>query len=158
MKREKREEPSIQDVLDAVSTFATKVEGDLGELKKDVGGLKQDVSELRRDVSELRRDVGELKQDVSGLKYDVRSLKQDVGSLKQDDIALRHDVAYLKNNMVTKDYLDASQFKMKGEMGMWLRKEDDKVNELTGLLADKAVISRIDSKKIAAMGPFAKKS
>jgi len=112
-----------QDILDAMTTFATKVEGDIGELKQDVSGLKQDVNGL--------------KQDVSGLK---------------------HDVAYLKNNMVTKDYLDTSIFKVKGEMGMWLRKEDDKVNELTGLLANKAVISRVDSKKIVAMGPFAKKA
>ncbi|MDD5502181.1 MAG: hypothetical protein PHH26_01815 [Candidatus Thermoplasmatota archaeon] len=95
------------------------------------------------DISSLKSDVGNLKSDVNSLKSDVNSLKSDMQYVK----------GVINTQMVTKDYLDAQLFKFSGEIGGYLRKEDNKVDVLTGILTKKKVLTKSEAKKITQIGP-----
>lgn len=74
--------------------------------------------------------------EISGLKADMQYVK-----------------GVINTQMVTKDYLDEKFFKFESKIGGHLRKEDDKINALTGILAKKKVLTKSEAKKIAHLGP-----
>ncbi len=88
-------EPTISDVLDAVSKGFSGVQVEIEGMKTDVAGLKSDVAGLKSDIAGLKADVTGIKVDVTGLKTDVTSIKA---------------------GMVTKDYLDEKLGQRDGHM------------------------------------------
>jgi peptidoglycan hydrolase CwlO-like protein len=105
-----KNEPSIQDVLDAVSGLSTHMDSEfanvrtelatgLHSVRSEIGEVKADLQEVGSDVSQLKTDVSELKTDVNQLKTDVRELKTDVGELKTDVSQLKTDVSELKTDV-----------------------------------------------------------
>ena len=56
-----KDQPTIANVVDAISDLHTEVTADTSVLKTDVGKLKTDVRELKTDVRELKADVREIK-------------------------------------------------------------------------------------------------
>ena len=54
----------------------TRIDRELGLVRKDVEGLRNNVDGLRGDVSGLREDVSSVRGDVSGLREDVSGLRR----------------------------------------------------------------------------------
>ena len=71
---------------------------------------------------------------------------------------LEKDVGYLKSNMVTKDDLDRSLAKQKGEIVLLTRKGDIKLREMASILRDKQVLTQSEFEHIMSMEPFAQLS
>lgn len=128
--KENTEDISHQDILDVIKTSNQEV-------------LDTILDAVNTFASHIETEIG-------GLKSDVGSLKSDVGSLKTD---MQYVKGVINTQMVTKDYLHKELFKFSGEIGCVLHKEDDKVNELTGILIEKKVLTKSEAKKIAQMGP-----
>ena len=57
-------------------------------------------------MASIANEFDKAGQDRSQLKTDVSQLKTDVSQLKTDVDDLKFDVSYVKNNAVTKSYLD----------------------------------------------------
>lgn len=98
-------DPTISDVLEAINNFATRVEGDIRDIKANQERIDSDVK-------------------------------------------------YLKANMVTKSYLDDKLCDLHGEMGLALRKEDQKVDAVVNKLEEKQVFTSGEAKSISLMTPF----
>lgn len=104
----------------------------------------------------LETDVFGLKSDVTGLKSDVSGLKSDVTGLTHGYASLKEDVVYLKNNMVTKDYLDNKLVDLRADLVVLTRKEDSKVNALVEALVEQKSLRPETGRQILAMEPFAR--
>ena len=55
-----KDQPTIANVVDAISDLHTEVTADTSVLKADVREIRTDVREIRTDVGELKTDVGKL--------------------------------------------------------------------------------------------------
>ena len=68
----------------------------------------------------------------------------------------KHDKRFVKieSLMVTKDYLDEKMAKLRGDLTLSLRKEDNKLKTLTGLLFKRKTITKTDVNTIALLEPF----
>lgn len=61
-------------------------------------------------------------------------VEAEIGSMKSE-------IGMIKATMVTKSYLDDKLADLKGDMVSMLRKEDQKVNRLLGILAEKRLLA-----------------
>ena len=71
-------EPTISDVLVAITAFADETE-------KTFKGIKSDITGLQSDITGIKSDITGLQSDITGIKSDITTIKA---------------------TMVTKDYLD----------------------------------------------------
>ena len=79
-----KDQPTIANVVDAISDLHTEVTADTSVLKTDVGKLKTDVRKLK-NVREIKADVREIKADVGELKTDVGKLLHHFGIVSGDN-------------------------------------------------------------------------
>ena len=79
--RRAKAQPTVANIVDAISDTHKELSGDIAVLKSDVAQLKSDVAQLKSDVAQLKSDVAQLKSDVAELKSDVAVLKSDVAKL-----------------------------------------------------------------------------
>jgi len=124
---------TLDDVLEAINSFADHTEERFYNLSNEIVGIK--------------KDVGSLKQDVGSLKQDVGSLKQDVGSLKLK-------VGSIQAQMVTKSYLDDKLADLRGDLISNDRKQDKKIDFLTRTLESKKVLTAKEADAIISLSPF----
>jgi polyhydroxyalkanoate synthesis regulator phasin len=120
-------EPTIQDVLEAISEFSTRVDE-------------------RFDSVEHR---------LSSVESDVGTLKSDVGTLKSDVGTLKSDVATMKSQMVTKDYLDSRLDALRGDLVALTRKLNVKLSVLVERLVKEGSLKQNTADLILALEPFA---
>ncbi len=135
------QEPTNAEILKAITEGQKHTDGRIDEILEVVNDFS---SKMDKDISSLKSDVGTLKSDVGTLKSDVGTLKSDVG--------------YLKSNMVTKDDLERSQAKQKGEIILTMRKEDIKLRELISTMHGKQMLTDTEVQHIITMEPFAQLS
>lgn len=128
-------EPTNQDILDVLQSFAGSVDDRFVELKDDISDIKADVAVLKTDVAVLKTDVAVLKTDVSALKTDM------VG---------------VKATMVTKEYLDDKMFDLRGDLVSLVRKEDRKLVAVVDELVKRDVFDHATAHRIFELEPFAK--
>jgi hypothetical protein len=67
---------------------------------------------------------------------------------------MKSDIVGIKNQMVTKAYLDDKLIDLKADLTVVMRKEDHKLEALTRLLAAKKIISETDANGILSLEPF----
>jgi hypothetical protein len=60
----------------------------------------------------------------------------------------------IESQMVTKSYLDDKLGDLKGDMVVMLRKEDQKVNRLVGVLAEKGALTSVETRDVLSFRPF----
>ena len=77
-------EPTIQDVLDALSLFSTHVDQELGSLKTDIGSLKTELGSIKTEMGSLKTDLGSLKSIVVTKDY----LDDKLADLRADLVVL----------------------------------------------------------------------
>lgn len=81
-------EPTIQDVLEAISDFSVNVDGRFDRLETDVSQLKTDVTTLKTDVTALKADMVVLKMNVTQLNVKTTTIDDNVSGLRSDLILL----------------------------------------------------------------------
>lgn len=67
---------------------------------------------------------------------------------------LETDSVSMKSQMVTKSYLDDRLADLKGDLVSLLRKEDQKVNRLVGVLAKKGALTLFETRDVLSFKPF----
>lgn len=114
-------EPTSQDILNAINSFANVVENCFNTLEHDVSGLKSDVSDLKVKASNSEKDI-----------------------------------ANIKNQMVTKHYLDEKLYDLRGDLILLTRKEDAKLGTLVDILEKREIISQNEARQVLSLEPFSK--
>lgn len=67
---------------------------------------------------------------------------------------IRGDIRGIKNQMVTKDYLDDKLADLRGDLNVMMRKEDRKAMTIVEVLLEKKLINEQDVKRILSLEPF----
>lgn len=154
-----------------------------GEVKVELNNFAHQQSEFKSELKDFARQQGEFKTELKSFadqQIEILEAVQDLANQQEEfkteilgamnDYAthtdakisvLQTDMSYVKGvintKMVTKDYVDEKHFKLRGEFGGHLHKEDDKVNALTNAMTIKKVLTKSEAAKITQMGPsFAK--
>jgi archaellum component FlaC len=128
------EDSAKQEILEAIHAFAEQVDIRFDRLEGRVGGLEN-------RVGVLDDRVGHIETNISGLIAGVSNLKTDM--------------AFVKSQMVTKDYLDDKLANLRGELVTLTRKENVKLSTLVDGLVTEGSLSRKTADFILAMEPFA---
>ena len=124
------QEPTNKEILEAVNKLGTRIETN----EKGIADVLEAVNDFSTKID---KDIGVLKSDVGTLKSDV---------------------AYLKSNMLTKDDLERSQAKQKGEIILTMRKGDIKLRELIAIMHGKQMLTDTEVQHLVTMEPFAQLS
>jgi len=109
---------TIQDVLTAVNTFATNIEGELS-------AIKQDISEIKSVM--VTKD--ELKQEISLLQTDITGIRSTMVTKAE----LKEELGTIQVKMVSKDYLDDKLSDLRGDLNLQLHQQDSKVAKVVNL-------------------------
>ncbi len=120
------DQPTTQDILEAINTFASSVEGRFEKIDGRFDGI-----DGRFDHVEGRLD------HVEG---------------KLDNVEGR--LNRIEATMVTKDYLDDKLADMRGDLVVLMRKEDRKLVTLIDVLKKKQLLSDEETRRILTMEPF----
>lgn len=67
---------------------------------------------------------------------------------------LESRLTHVEATMVTKSYLDDKLGDLKGDMVALVRKEDQKMNRLIGVLVEKAAVTPTEVKDVLSFRPF----
>jgi len=159
----------LTEQMKEMHTGLSLVQADLTGVRKEMHtslaevrtGLTDTQHEMREKFAESIQYTKMLRHDVQESLKDVLDTINDYATHTDSEISgLKSDMRYVKGvvntQMVTKDYLDRKFSDFEGKIGGHLRKEDDKVNELTGILTEKKVLTKLEAKKIVQMGAFRK--
>ena len=95
----------------------------------------------------------EIKKEFEDL---TEIIKSGVDEVDKRAGRMEADLEHVKNQMVTKDYLDEKLAENYGNLVVLMRKEDVKLLRLVELLKKKAVISDDEVKELLALEPFPK--
>ncbi|MFA6100078.1 MAG: hypothetical protein WC750_04360 [Patescibacteria group bacterium] len=152
MRKESKDKPS------EINELKQEMHAGFENSRKETGDLRQEMrggfAKSTQYTDVLRRNMNASIQEIKGSIKDVLDTMNAYAT--HTDLALfglKHQIGTIGVRMPTKDYLDEKFFKFSGEMGIVLHKEDDKVNELTGILTEKKVLTKSEAKKIAQIGP-----
>jgi len=141
------QQPTNQDILTAINTFATDTEHRFQNLESDVKTLKS-------DMTIVKSELGSVQSDISSMKSELGSVQSDIGSMKSELGSVQSDIGSMKSQMVTKDYLDEKLSDLRGDLVVLVRKEDRKLNALVGVLKEKSVITAGEAQQVLMLEPF----
>lgn len=122
-------EPTLYDVLGAINTLSTDID------------LRFDGVDARLGTLEGRVDKIELQMVTK------EDFKQELQKMVTKD-HLTTELAKMKVTMVTKDYLDAKLADQKGDLIVMMRKEDNKITRVVGLLEHKKIFTKQEAASI----------
>jgi len=120
------EQNDKQEILEAISAFAEQVDAGFDAIDRRFDGVDQRF-----------------------LAIDQRFVSAD----KRVD-GLESRLGRIEATMVTKSYLDGKRGDLKGDMVALVRKEDQKMNRLIGILAEKTVVTPTEAKDVLSFRPF----
>lgn len=122
------------------------------------GQILTELREMRGVVSELQSSVVDLQgsvKDLQGLVIDLGEAMQDFAtSVDERFNAVDKNFKEMKATMVTKDYLDDRLGLHKGIFDQLLRKEDEKVDDVIGVLEKRKTISHVEARALLVKSPF----
>lgn len=133
-------EATIGEVLEAINTLNTKVDG----LDTKVNGLNT----KGKDTDERIDDVLDAVNTLSS------HMEERFDDVEQRMTGVEQRITRIETTMVTKDYLDDKLYDLRGDLVVLMRKEDKKVQSLVELLHSKKVISEEEAKHILSMDLF----
>lgn len=131
---------TIQDVLEAVNTFATHVDGRFAQIDKKFDHVDERFKELRRDIFEIKDNTSLMKQDITGLKINVSEIDTHLRSVEE--------------NMVTKDYLDRKLDGLCADLILMAQRANTKLSVLIEELVGQKVLTIEVARRILALEPF----
>jgi len=123
---ESNEQPTTGDILEAINSFADKVE---------------------------ERFVG-IEQRFMGVDKKFEGIDRRFDGIEQRLDRVETKLTRVESLMVTKDYLDDKLADLKGDLVLLTRKEDKKLKMLIQILEKRRLISPEEVKQIVAMEPF----
>ncbi len=123
-------DPSTQDVLDAINTFAENVEERFNVIDNRFNAIDGQFKDF-------------------GSRFDCIDSRFD---------RLETEIGKIKATMVTKDYLDTKMFQLRGDLVVYDKTADAKTDALVDALHAKKVLDNKTASNIKNSGPFKRKS
>lgn len=134
------------DLLEVMEPF-------MASIADEFSSLHEDITEIKTDVKQLKTDVVQLKADVSNLKVDVGQIKTDVKELQVEMKEVKFEVGYLKNNMVTKSYLDDKMADLASDINISRSQEVKMIKLLIEFLTKNKVLTSEQTKELFSIAP-----
>ena len=113
-------EPTIQDVLEAVSGLSSNIDERFGVIDGRFEEVIGAISEFSTRVDER----------FDSMEHRLGSVESDVGTLKSDVGTLKSKITSIETQMVTKDYLDNRLDALRGDLVALTRKLNVKLSVL----------------------------
>jgi len=164
------EDTSKQEILAAIRELSGTVHEQgtaLRELNSTVQEQGGAIRALTGTVQEQGGAIRELSSSVQDVASSVHALAEhmderflvvenDVSGMRKDVSALTTDVKTLKNQMVTKNYLDDRLADLRADLIMMARKTNTKISFLIEGLVAEGSLRREVADQLLAMEPFAR--
>jgi archaellum component FlaC len=166
-------EPTIQDVLEAVSEFSTRVDDRFGQIDQRFGQIDDrfgqiddrfgqiddrfgQIDDRFGQIDERSSQIDERFDDVLGAMSEFSTrvderfvhIEADMGMLKQK-------IANIEVSMVTKEYLDSRLDALRGDLVALTRKLNVKLSVLVERLVKEGSLKQNTADLILALEPFA---
>ena len=110
------------------------------------------------DILEIKKDIRDILDTMNAFANHTEKqfveIRQEIGGIKQEIGGIKQEITQIKATMVTKAYLDDKLADMRGDLSMYDRQQDKKVDFLTQTLANKKVLTSKEANAIIAMSPF----
>ncbi|MEN9558192.1 MAG: hypothetical protein RL141_561 [Candidatus Parcubacteria bacterium] len=130
-----KQEPTTQDILDALQVFSSHVDEQFGKVNEEIASIKGDITGI--------------KGEMTGMKGEASSMKGEMAGIKQELVAMR-------SVMVTKDYLDDKMADLRGDLVTLVRKEDRKLAAVVEELVKRSIFDEPTARRIFELEPFAR--
>lgn len=101
------DEPTIKDVLDAISEFSSDMDGQFEGLKKE---LKGDINDIKGDINGIKGEINGIKGDIDGIKGEIQEIKRDISSINTRLDSIEIDIQSIKadlRKLAQKDHEDS---------------------------------------------------
>ena len=141
------EDNAKQEILTAVGTLS----GQVGTLTEQVGTLSGQVKDIAGQQEQILEVISEFATQVDQ-RFD--RIENEVGGMKSEMGSMKTEIGAIKATMVTKSYLDDKLADFKGDMVSMLRKEDQKVNRLVGVMGEKKLLTAAETRDVLSFRPF----
>lgn len=110
------------------------------------------------DKEEILEAIGTFAEQID-MRFDAvdrhfEKIDGEIGGIKSEIGGMKSDIVRIGSQMVTKSYLDDKLANLKGDMVVLLRTEDQKVNRLVGVLAEKGTLTPIETRDVLSSRPF----
>ncbi|MFH1089550.1 MAG: hypothetical protein V1716_03955 [Candidatus Uhrbacteria bacterium] len=153
-----KEVKGLSSNFDNLSSKVDSLSSTVGNLSTTVNSLSSKVDSLSTTAESLSTTVNSLSSTVDNLSTTVQDVLETINSFASHTEVrfekIENDISSIKNNMVTKEYLDDKLSDHKTDSIDLIRDEDKKL----GALADKLVVHEIlplnDVQEVLAMKPF----
>lgn len=114
--------------------------------------------EKKHKIIDLNKTVGEILEMVIYIKDNAvnkTDFETSMASVDKRLGGMEVRLTKVEAQMVTKEYLDDKLSDLRGDLVVMMRKEDNKLKTLLGILQTRKVITKVDASKVMAMEPFA---
>lgn len=125
-KKQNNDEPTNYEILEAINSYATGTDRRLEKIEGRLDGID-----------------GRL----DGIDGRIQKIEGRLDGIEPT-------LAYVKSQMVTKEYLDDKLADLRGDIIVMLRKEDNRLTSLVGILHGKKVISDDDVQSLTKLQPL----
>ncbi len=127
----------------------------MGNSKNNQHSANQEVLSAINDLSEKTdQRFDEVFEVVTFIKDNAVTKEEFKNAVTKEEFKNAVTKEEFKN-AVTKDYLDEKLADLRGDLVVMMRKEDNKLKILVGVLAEKKVLDNSDVKRIYSLEPFA---
>lgn len=156
-------EPTTKEILKAIESLSSNTEKSFTSLNSEMTEVKKSISDLsdktEKSISILNEKVDdlslELKSEVTDIieAINLLSTGTDERFEKLENKVDGIDKT-IRNQMVSKDYLDDKLTDASGDLTVLIRKEDTKTKTIVANLKKKKVYTEAEEKKYLSMEPF----
>lgn len=115
------------------------------------GTINNDILEIKKDIRDILDTVNAF---ANHTEEQFAEIRQEIGGIKQEIGGIKQDITQIKATMVTKAYLDDKLADMRGDLTIYDRKQDKKVDFLARTLESKKVLTAKEADAVVAMSPF----
>lgn len=142
-------EPTTKEILTAIENLSARTEKSINDLSEKTERSIFDLSKKVDDLSlELKSEVTDIIEAINllstGTDERFEKLENKVDGLDKT----------IRNQMVSKDYLDDKLADTSGDLTVLIRKEDTKNKTIVTNLKKKKVYTEAEEKKYLSMEPF----
>lgn len=145
---------TIQDVLEAVNTFATHVDGQFIELKQETVEIKGDISGIKGEIFGIKAEISGMKEAMSEMKADIAQLKIKVIEIDALVTEIDTRLQSVESNMVTKDYLDQKISGLRTDTLLMAQRANTKLSVFLEELVGQKILTIDIARRILALEPF----
>jgi septation ring formation regulator EzrA len=145
------ENATKKDIQDVLAVMQSNQESTKKDIQDVLAVMQSNQESTKKDIQDVLEITNTFASNVDE-KFETIDRKFDHVNKKLETI--EHRLSSVESQMVTKAYLDDKLADTRGDLSMYDRKQDKKVDFLTQTLAGKKVLTSKETDAIVAMSPF----